>query len=272
MTSRSEPSARHDRGAAASGVTAGLEHRTVRVNGVGLHLAMQGTGPLVLLCHGWPELWYAWRHQIPALAAAGYRAAALDLRGFGGSDAPAGIEAYTMMHLVGDVVGLIGALGERQAVVVGHDWGANVAWYAALFRPDLVRAVVAMSVPFARRPPAPPVRALREAGQARFYWVYFQEPGAAEAEFESDPAATLRRILFGGSGEGQEGRTPEAGLTLPSSASRSSPSWLPSIGGRDSGAGSTSIGTSTGTGRCWHLGRMQRCVSRRCSSPARATR
>ena len=277
MTSPSEPSARHDRGAAASRVPAGLEHRTIRVNGVGLHLAMQGTGPLVLLCHGWPELWYAWRHQIPALAAAGYRAAALDLRGFGGSDAPAEIEAYTMMHLVGDVVGLIGALGERQAVVVGHDWGANVAWYAALFRPDLVRAVVAMSVPFARRPPAPPVRALREAGQSGSTGCTSRSPGVAEAEFERDPAATLRRILFGGSGEGQEGRTPGAGLTLPStgrfpgrqarrvggcrpgSASRSSPSWLPSIGGRDSGAGSTSIGTSTGTGRCWRPGRTRRC-------------
>ena len=216
MTSPSDPNARHDRGAAASRVPAGLEHRTIRVNGVGLHLAVQGTGPLVLLCHGWPELWYAWRHQITALAAAGYRAAALDLRGFGESEAPAAIEAYTIIHLVGDVVGLIGALGERQAVVVGHDWGATVAWHAALFRPDLVRAVVAMSVPFARRPPAPPVRALREAGQSRFYWVHFQEPGVAEAELERDPAAALRRIFFGGSGEGQEGRTPGAGLTLPS--------------------------------------------------------
>jgi pimeloyl-ACP methyl ester carboxylesterase len=99
--------------------------------------------------------------------------------------------------------------------VVGHDWGAAVAWHAALFRPDLVRAVVGMSVPFFPRPPAPLIRALREAGQTRFYLVYFQEPGVAEAELERDPAATLRRLLHGGSGEGQEGRAPGARLTLP---------------------------------------------------------
>lgn len=193
----------------------GLEHRTIGVNGVGLHVATQGSGPLVVLLHGWPELWYAWRHQIAALAAAGYRAAAPDMRGFGASDAPAEVEAYTIFHLVGDLVGLIGALGERRAVVVGHDWGASVAWHAALLRPDLVRAVVAMSVPFRGRAPAPPIRALREAGQGRFYMVYFQEPGVAEAEFERDPAATLRRILGAGSAADQDGRPPAARLTLP---------------------------------------------------------
>lgn len=212
---------------------AGLDHRTIEVNGVKLHVATQGTGPLVVLVHGWPELWFAWRHQLPALAAAGYRAAAFDLRGFGASDAPAEVGSYTIMHLVGDVVGLIGALGERQAVVVGHDWGATVAWHTALFRPDLVRAVVSMSVPFRRRPPAPPVRALREAGQNRFYWVYFQEPGVAETEFERDPAATLLSLLYGGSGEGQEGRVPGATLTLPPTGgfldarpAARMPSWL----------------------------------------------
>jgi epoxide hydrolase A/B len=200
---------------ASAPVWPGLEHQSIRVHGVELHVATQGTGPLVVLCHGWPELWYAWRHQMPALAAAGYRAAALDLRGFGTSDAPADVGAYTIMHLVGDVVGMIGALGERQAVVVGHDWGASVAWHAALFRPDLVRAVVGMSVPFLPRTPAPPIRMLRDAGQTRFYLVYFQEPGAAEAELERDPAAALRRLLYGGSGEGQAGHVPEARLTLP---------------------------------------------------------
>ena len=214
---------------AAAGGGGGPEHRTIRVNGVDLHVATQGTGPLVVLCHGWPELWYAWRHQLPALAAAGFRAAALDLRGFGASEAPAEAEAYTIMHLVGDVVGLVEALGERRAVVVGHDWGASVAWHAALFRPDLVRAVAAMSVPFRGRAQAAPIRALRGAGQTRFYagqtrfyagqtrfyMVYFQEPGVAQAEFERDPAATLRRILGAASAEGQESRPPAAMLTLP---------------------------------------------------------
>jgi pimeloyl-ACP methyl ester carboxylesterase len=209
------PSSRPAAQRAAGAAWPGLEHRTIRVNGVELHVAVQGAGPLVLLCHGWPELWYAWRYQIPALAAAGYRAAALDLRGFGASGAPAEVDAYTIMHLVGDVVGLIGALGERQAVVVGHDWGAAVAWQAALFRPDLVRAVAGMSVPFLPRSPAPPIRMLRDAGQTRSYLVYFQEPGVAEAELERDPAVTLRRLLYGGSGEGQQGQAPAARLTLP---------------------------------------------------------
>src|SRR3712207_1415568 len=105
------------------------------VNGVRLHVAEAGEGPLVVLCHGWPELSFSWRHQVPALAAAGYRVAAPDLRGFGRSDAPADVGAYTVLHLVGDVVGLVHALGAREAVGVGHDLGANVVWVCALLRP-----------------------------------------------------------------------------------------------------------------------------------------
>ncbi len=195
-------------------MTEGITHRGLTCNGVRLHVAEQGEGPLVLLCHGWPELWYSWRHQIPALAAAGYHAVAPDMRGFGQSEAPADVQAYNVLHLVGDLVALAAALGEREAVIVGHDWGANIAWTAALLRPDLFRAVVAMSVPFRPRPAVAPLAALRQAGLHRFYWVYFQEPGVAEAEFERDPAATLRRILYSGSGDAPRGED-NMPLTLP---------------------------------------------------------
>jgi len=169
--------------------------RDITVNGVRLRVTEQGEGPLVLLCHGWPELAHSWRSQLPALAAAGYHAVAPDMRGFGASDAPEDVQAYTMLHLVGDMVGLVAALGAHEAVIVGHDWGANVAWHCALLRPNLFRAVAALSVPYRARGPAPPLAMLRAAGLHDFYWLYFQQPGVAEAEFERDPAATLRRIL-----------------------------------------------------------------------------
>jgi len=170
-------------------------HRDIALGGIRLHLAEQGEGPLLVLCHGWPELAYSWRHQLPALAAAGFHAVAPDMRGFGRSDAPEDVGAYTLMHLTGDMVALVESLGERQAVIVGHDWGAPVAWHAALFRPDIFRAVVGMSVPYRPRGPAPPLATLRAAGMHRFYWLYFEEPGVAEAEFERDVAETMRRIL-----------------------------------------------------------------------------
>ena len=172
-----------------------------------------GEGPLVLLCHGWPELAHSWRYQLPALAQAGYHAVAPDMRGYGGSDAPEAVEAYSLLHLVGDMVGLVAALGEREAVVVGHDWGVSVAWTCAMLRPDVFRSVVAMSVPFRPRGPAPPLATLRAAGQHNFHWLYFQPPGVAEAEFERDPATSLRRIL-GAIGSGRP-RDASQVLTLP---------------------------------------------------------
>jgi pimeloyl-ACP methyl ester carboxylesterase len=189
------------------------KHHDLTVNGVRLHLTEQGAGPLVLLCHGWPELAYSWRHQLPALAAAGYRAVAPDMRGFGHSDAPADINAYTLLHTTGDMVALVAALGETEAVIVGHDWGAPVAWTAAMIRPDIFRAVVAMSVPHRARGPVAPLAGLRAMGIETFYWQYFQSPGVAEAEFEADIPASLRRILFSGSGDAPPGRTLE--LLLP---------------------------------------------------------
>jgi pimeloyl-ACP methyl ester carboxylesterase len=192
-----------------------LRHHTLNVNDIHVHVAEQGSGPLVLLVHGWPELGLSWRHQIPALAAAGCRVMAPDMRGFGRSQAPAEVSDYSIMHLVGDLVALVAAAGERDAVVIGHDWGATIAWHAALFRPDLFRAVACLSVPFRSRGPAPPLRMLRAAGQHGFYWLYFQEPGVAEAEFERDPEVTLRRILYSGSGD-RPSRAGGAGiLTVP---------------------------------------------------------
>ena len=176
-----------------------------RVNGIRMRVAEQGSGPLVLFCHGWPESWYSWRHQMAAVAGAGWRAVAPDMRGYGSTEAPADVAQYTLLHLVGDMVELVRALGETQAVIVGHDWGAPVAWNAAMLRPDVFRAVVGMSVPYA--PPAyvDLLSAIEKRGITTFYMQYFQTPGVAEAEFERDIAATLRRVYFSGSGDAPEG-------------------------------------------------------------------
>lgn len=178
-----------------------LEHRTLAVNGIQMHVVEQGAGPLVLLCHGWPELWYSWRHQLPALAQAGFRAVAADMRGFGRTEAPADAGDYTILHMVGDMVHLVAALGERNAIIVGHDWGAPVAWLAALLRPDVFTAVAGMSVPHRPRTPEPPLKMLRQAGLGNHYFLYFQTPGVAEAEFERDVGTTLRKLLYGVPGD-----------------------------------------------------------------------
>jgi pimeloyl-ACP methyl ester carboxylesterase len=169
--------------------------RTISANAIDMFLLEQGDGPLVVLCHGWPELSYSWRHQIPALAAAGFHAVAPDMRGFGRTSAPDDIGAYSIFDLVGDVVGLVASLGEKQAVIVGHDWGAPVAWHAAMFRPDIFTAVAGLSVPPPFRGRRPPLETLRESGIINFYWQYFQPPGIAEREFERDVDKTMRRIL-----------------------------------------------------------------------------
>lgn len=176
-------------------------HRTVEVNGLRLHIAEEGEGPLVLLLHGFPEFWYSWRHQLSALAEAGYHAVAPDQRGYGDSDRPESVAAYSILHLAGDVIGLINALGERDAVVVGHDWGSLVAWSTATLRPDAVRAVAGLSVLPPVRGPVPPLRQAREQFGGRFYWNYFEQPGVAEAEFGKDLDRTFRRLLYGASGD-----------------------------------------------------------------------
>ncbi|MFI1496924.1 alpha/beta fold hydrolase [Streptomyces platensis] len=182
--------------------------RHVSVNGITIKITEQGEGPLILLLHGFPETSYSWRHQFQPLAEAGYRVVAPDQRGYGGTDCPEGIDNYTILHLVGDVVGLIHALGEKHAVVVGHDWGAMVAWNTALIRPDVVRGVVGISVPPLPRGLVPPMAAARERFGEDFYQIHFQQPHVAEAELSKDIPATFRKVLAGpraATGGGQGG-------------------------------------------------------------------
>jgi pimeloyl-ACP methyl ester carboxylesterase len=179
---------------------AAIEHRTVEANGVRLHVAEMGEGPAVVLCHGWPETWYSWHHQLPALAQAGFRALAPDMRGYGRSARPEAIEAYTQLHIVGDMVGLLDALDIRDAVIIGHDWGAPVAWNAALMRPDRFRAVAGLSVPYRPRGKMSAIDAFKAGGMETIYMMYFQEPGVAEREFEKDVARTLRSVYYSASG------------------------------------------------------------------------
>jgi pimeloyl-ACP methyl ester carboxylesterase len=183
-----------------------FEHAQVEANGITIHTVSTGDGPLVLFCHGFPESWYSWRHQLPAVAAAGFRAVALDMRGYGGTSAPAAVDAYSMSHLVGDVVGVVNALGAEQAVVVGHDWGAPVAWYCALMRPDLFRAVAALSVPYLPPIALPDGLTMNDLMRANaagreYYRLYFQEPGVAEADLEADVDRSVRGFLYSISGD-----------------------------------------------------------------------
>ncbi len=179
-----------------------IRHRTIRTNGISMHIAEAGEGPLVILLHGFPELWYSWRHQLPALAEAGFHAVAPDLRGYGQSDAPHEIEAYGMRQMTADVAGILDALGEESAVAAGHDWGSPIAWHSAILYPDRFRAVVALSVPFIPRSPMPPIEMMRQMFANKFfYMIYFQEPGVAEAEFEADVRRSMRLFLYAASGD-----------------------------------------------------------------------
>jgi pimeloyl-ACP methyl ester carboxylesterase len=165
----------------------------VRINGIELAVAEHGPadGPVVLLLHGFPELGYSWRHQVAPLAGAGYRVLVPDMRGFGDSDAPDDVAEYAIDVLAGDVLGLLDHTGAEQGIVIGHDWGADVAWKTAWLHPDRIRAVAGLSVPFVPRAPAPPLAIMREHLGPGFYIVWFQEPGVAEAALERDVRRTL---------------------------------------------------------------------------------
>ena len=179
----------------------GVTLKTTTANNIHMRYAEAGTGPLVLFCHGWPESWYSWRHQLQAVSAAGFRAVAPDMRGYGGTQSPEPIDQYTLLHLVGDMAELVKALGETRAVIVGHDWGAPVAWHAALWRPDLFTAVSAMSVPYAPPGYIDILSALEKLGIDNFYLQYFQKPGVAEAELQQDIRGALRRLYYTAGGE-----------------------------------------------------------------------
>jgi pimeloyl-ACP methyl ester carboxylesterase len=178
-----------------------MPSRTMNANGLAMFIEEQGEGPVILFAHGFPETSYAWRHQLSALAAAGFHAVAPDMRGYGETESPSGINLYSTFDLVGDLVGLLDALGCEDAILVGNDWGSTVAWQAALLRPDRFKGVIAIGVPMMGSPPAPPTTLFPKTEEAQFYALYFQEPGIAEAEFERDVDATLRKILFAGSRE-----------------------------------------------------------------------
>ena len=173
--------------------------------GVELAVTEMGEGPLVVLCHGFPDLAISWRHQLTALAAAGYRAVAADGRGYGSSGRPATVTDYDIEHLCGDQLAVLDALGEDDAVFVGHDWGAITVWALAQRAPTRVRGVVGMSVPFTPRPPVPPTTLWRQVfAEMWFYILYFQEPGTADADLGRDPETTMRRFLGGLVGEEDE--------------------------------------------------------------------
>jgi pimeloyl-ACP methyl ester carboxylesterase len=187
-----------------------VTHRMIETNGIRLHVAEQGEGPLVILCHGFPECWYSWRHQLPALAKAGFRAVAPDLRGYGRSDRPEEAEKYTILDDIGDIVSLVDALGAKQAVIAGHDIGAAIAWQTALLRPDIFRAVIALSPPFRSRgfgDLGPPTTLMPRTENAVFYQLFLQTP-EAEAGLGRDLRLTFRYQFTTFSGD----RPPSAGV------------------------------------------------------------
>jgi pimeloyl-ACP methyl ester carboxylesterase len=208
-----------------------MEDRFIEINGIRMHYVEAGSGPLVLLCHGFPESWYSWRHQLGALAAEGYHAVAPDLRGYGQTDRPEALEAYDIFQLTGDVVGLVNALDEGAAVLVGHDWGAWIAPYAAILRPDLFRAVALLSVPYVPR------RAVNESQWEQqkypgkiFYQAVLRSP-QAEQFFGVDVRTRLLSGFWTLSGDStperrwKPARDPGGPEVLPASPS-DPPPWL----------------------------------------------
>jgi pimeloyl-ACP methyl ester carboxylesterase len=181
------------------------EFRMIETNGVKIRAAVQGEGPLIVMVHGFPESWYSWRHQMAPLAAAGFTACAIDVRGYGGSDKPHAVEAYAMKELTADVAGVIEALApDKQAILIGHDWGAPIVWHTAVLHPKRVRAVAGLSVPHFGQTPVPATQIYKAmyTDQGKFFYqVYFQDEGVAEAEFEADVRGGLRKLYFAASGE-----------------------------------------------------------------------
>lgn len=213
-----------------------VTHEQVPTNGIELHVAAAGPadGPPVVLCHGFPELWYSWRHQLGALADAGYRAYAPDQRGYGGSTPPAEVAAYGSDNLTADLGGLLDHYGYDQATFVGHDWGAMVVWEMGRLHPDRVSSLCNMSVPYSNAP-APPTQIFEAIFEGKFfYMLYFQPVGPAEAEFEADPRLFLRTMLYSAGGEGMAGGTAIADLPregtrfmdMLSPAPEKLPSWI----------------------------------------------
>jgi pimeloyl-ACP methyl ester carboxylesterase len=187
------------------------EFRYVQSGDCTIRVAVEGSGPLVLMVHGWPESWYSWRHQLGPVAAAGFTAAAIDVRGYGGSSKPHPVEAYDMASIIADNQAVADQLGGGKAILVGHDWGAPIVWNTAWADTERFTAVCGMSIPHMGHGSAPMIDVARKMFTENglfFYMVYFQDEGVAEAEFEKDVRDTIRRIYFGWSGDAPEGAWP----------------------------------------------------------------
>ncbi|TDG15864.1 alpha/beta hydrolase [Seongchinamella unica] len=185
-----------------------VEHLQLELNGINLHLACQGTGPLVVMCHGYPGLWYSWRHQMVALARAGYRSVALDMRGYGRSSRPIDVNAYGFDQLSADVLGVMDYFQEDQAVLLGHDFGANLAWYMGIYHPDRLRGIVPLCVPYDMElaggcdiPPSELYAAI--AGRHFFHMHYYQQPGVAEQHLLGREREFLERLFWALSAQGE---------------------------------------------------------------------
>ncbi|KAK7337728.1 hypothetical protein VNO77_18314 [Canavalia gladiata] len=206
----------------------GIQHRTVEVNGIKMHVAEKGEGPVVLFIHGFPELWYSWRHQIVALSSLGYRAVAPDLRGYGDTDAPSSVSSYTCFHLVGDIVALIDSLGVDQVYLVAHDWGAMLGWALCQFRPERIKAYVCLSVPFWRRnPKVKPVDGMRALYGDDYYICRFQKEGEAEADFAKFKTEQLIKTFLTGRKPGPPIFPKRGSLTdINPDSTKPLPTWL----------------------------------------------
>ena len=203
----------------------GVSFRQIQANGLNFRIAVAGdSGPLMLFAHGWPESWYSWRHQLQFFSQQGYRVVAPDMRGYGSTDAPDAIEAYDIKPLAADMLGILDALGEERAIMVGHDWGSIVAWNTVLMYPDRFSALITMSVPYAGRPEQSPLVSWREAFADNFYYIlYHNEPeGVAEAEYDSDPYGLISRLYL----------SPDSPRSAPevSDPRRSAGGWIPRLG------------------------------------------
>ena len=261
----------------------GVRHRYVETRGLRMHIAEAGEGPLVVLLHGFPECWYSWRHQLTALADAGYHAVAPDQRGYCRTGGPQAADQYTMLHLTGDVIALLDALGEARAVVAGHDWGAPVAWHTALLRPDRVRGVIGLSVPYRPRGSSPPIAAMRVGDRGRLLHGVLPASRASPTPSSArDLRQTFTRVLYGASGDAPPvvPVVPPGGGFLDICAEPPAsglPAWLTSedidafvaeyAGRRASPGRSTGTATWTATGSSPRPGTTPRSPFPRCSSP-----
>lgn len=175
----------------------GFAETTIPTNGINLNAVVEGDGPVVILVHGWPDLWHAWRHQIRPIAGAGYRVVAIDVRGYGGSDKPNDVRAYRMREIAADLIGVIDHFGEKAATLVGHDWGAPICWSTTVLHPERVAAVAGLGVPYYQRGPMRYTDLWKRLYPGKFFYqLYFQEEGVAEAEFEADVRGALRKTYY----------------------------------------------------------------------------